>query len=66
MGDKNGFQVGTVMDMGIVVENRYEYVYGFLENGYEYRDGFLKSVPNCVPDLLVKGDKNMVKPTRKC
>lgn len=36
--------------MGIVFENMYGYGYGFL-----------KLVPDCVPDLLVKGNQNTVK-----
>ena len=34
------------------------------ECGYEY--WFLKVVPDCILDLLVKGDQNMVKSKNKC
>lgn len=36
------------------------------ENGYGYGYGFLKPIPDCVPDLLVKGDPNTVKSKNKC
>jgi len=35
------------------------------KNGREYRFGFLKSVPNCIHDLLVKANQNMVKHKNK-
>lgn len=57
MGDENGFQMGMSMSMGIAFENGL---------GYECGYGLLKSVPDCVPDLLVKGDQNTVKPKNKC
>ena len=43
--DENGFQVGIGMGMGIALENEYR---------YGYVCGFLKSLHDCVPDLLVK------------
>ena len=51
MGDENGFEVG----MGIAFENGY---------GYEYE--FLKSITDCVPDLIVIGNKNTLKPKNEC
>ena len=30
------------------------------ENGYEYRYGFLKPIPNCVPNLLAKGNQKTI------
>ena len=50
MRDVNEFQVGISMGKGIV-----------FENGYTYEYEFLKFEPDCVTDLLVKCDKNMLK-----
>ena len=36
------------------------------ENGYEYGYRFLKPVPDCVYDLLVKGDQNTVESKNIC
>ena len=55
MDDESEFRVRINMGMSIAFEN----VYGY---GYEYGYRLL----NSVPDLLVKGDKNMLKFKNKC
>jgi len=50
---KNGYGAG----MGIAFENWH---------GHGYVYGFLKPIPDCVPDLLVKGDQNTVKSKNIC
>ena len=47
------------IDMRVTFENGYGYGYGY---GY----GFLKPVPDCVPDLPIKGDQKTVKFKNKC
>ena len=57
MGDANEFQVCMGMGISIVFENGH---------GHRYEYEFLKSKPDYVPDLLVKWEKNMLKPKNKC
>lgn len=57
MGNENGFHVGMSVGMGMCIT---------LENGNGCGYRFLKPVSNCIPDLLVKGDQNMVKLKIKC
>ena len=42
--------------MGVVIVSK---------NGCGYMYGFLKPEPDCIPDMLIKCDKNMLKPKNK-